>query len=310
MKCSYCNKPASHYRRHSGEYLCKDHFIRSIEKKVYKTIKKSLHPEIKIGLDLAGDKNSLVMTYIIKRITKKYPETKLYGILINEGIPKYSEETLETAKKFLEKVRIPYIYESFEKIYNFKLSDIVTKIKNSDDICTYCEILRERAVDIIGYRLDVEIIFKGYNLNNISSILLRKIIDKKIQSLIAENYIMGTLIPRDYPLRYIPENEITLYAEIKKIPYYKDICPYKRNSIRKEIDKTIEKLAKDKEGILFNIISIQEELKKYSKTEKIRKCNICGFPSKEEVCDFCKVMIHINKRNDIIRINNLLHTKK
>jgi len=284
--------------------------MRSIEKKVYKTIKKSLHPEIKIGLALTGDKNSLVMAYIIKRITKKYPETKLYGILVDEGIPKYREESFEIAKKFLEKIKILYTYESFEEIYGFKLSEIITEINNNDSICTYCEILKERAIDIIGYKLGVEIIFKGYSLNNISSILLRKIIDKEIRNLLAENYIIETLIPREYPLKHIPEGEIALYAEIKKIPYYNGICPFKRNSIREEIDRIVEKLAKNKEGILFNIINIQEEFRKYSKREETKKCNVCGFPSKGEVCNFCRIMTKINKKNNIIRINNLLSTKK
>ena len=40
MKCQYCSKPVIYHRKISNELLCKEHFCKTIENKIRKTIRK------------------------------------------------------------------------------------------------------------------------------------------------------------------------------------------------------------------------------------------------------------------------------
>ena len=62
MKCSKCGNPKVIYKREqSGQLLCKDCFIESIEKKAIKTIKKEklLDKGDKVLVALSGQRNHL-----------------------------------------------------------------------------------------------------------------------------------------------------------------------------------------------------------------------------------------------------------
>ena len=41
MKCSFCSKKSIYHRKNEGHYYCEDHFTKSIEKKVRKTIREN-----------------------------------------------------------------------------------------------------------------------------------------------------------------------------------------------------------------------------------------------------------------------------
>ena len=88
MQCSKCgNHNVIIKKEQSGQLLCKDCFIESIEKKVIKTIKKEhlLDKGDKVLVALSGGKDSAALSIYLKQkfIRDRLPE--IVGLAINKG---------------------------------------------------------------------------------------------------------------------------------------------------------------------------------------------------------------------------------
>lgn len=305
MKCTYCDKKAIYYRRYSGEYLCKKHFLVSIENKARKTIREKLRPDVKIGLAISGGKDSLSMLHIIKRITKKYPETRLFGIIVDEGIPGYRDNSIKVAVKTFEELEINYEIGSIEEFYGFKLSDIIDE-KNKSMACTYCGVFRRRIMDILSRKNDIDYLFTGHNASDFAQTVLLNVIQGNLKHLTSELIPIDRMVPRVYPLKYILEKEITLYAYLRKIGYYDKPCPFTRFSLRNDIRNFLTQLERQRPGITYNIVRLGDKLKKMGNKKYILKpCKLCGFPTTREVCKVCELLIKLGRKDNIIQIDTI-----
>ena len=65
MKCNYCSNEAVYHRKISNEFVCKTHFIKTVEKKIRKTVRKfsMFSPKDKVVVGLSGGKDSLVLLF-------------------------------------------------------------------------------------------------------------------------------------------------------------------------------------------------------------------------------------------------------
>ena len=305
MKCTYCDKEAIYYRKYSGEYLCKKHFIKSIEDKVRRNIRSILRPDIRIGLAVSGGKDSLSMAYIIKKITSSYSTTELLGIIVDEGIPGYRDNSIKAAVKTLEKLDIGYEIGSIEEYYDFKLVDIINE-ENRSTACTYCGVFRRRILDILSRKNNVDYLFTGHNASDFAQTVLLNVIQGNLKYLTSELKPNDITIPRIYPLRYILEKEVTLYAYLRKIEYYDKPCPFTRFSLRNDIRNFLTHLEKQRPGITYNIVRLGDKLKKMGHERYILKpCKLCGFPTTREICKVCELLKKIGKDENIIRLEDI-----
>ena len=71
--CSKCKNHAVIFIRYNGTHLCKEHFIKYLEKRVKKEINKQgkLENNTKIGIAVSGGKDSIVALHLIKKFFLK-----------------------------------------------------------------------------------------------------------------------------------------------------------------------------------------------------------------------------------------------
>ena len=135
--CSYCRKNALViHRKYSGEFLCKECFVRSIEKNIYKTISKyeMLKPRDKIVVALSGGKDSITLLYnLIKIQEKNYQSKSIIALTIDEGIENYRKNSIQNASTFCKNYGITHKIISFREKIGKTLNEIVSQKKNSDD---------------------------------------------------------------------------------------------------------------------------------------------------------------------------------
>lgn len=294
MKCSFCSKKSVYNRKYSGKNLCKKHFLNSIEKKVKKTIKQYLGPRKRIGLAVSGGKDSLSMAFIIKKILDRHPYTEVIALIVNEGLPGYRDESINRAVSLLEKIDIPYIIGSLKDLYSFQLVEIINE-KNRNISCTYCGVFRRRILEIMCKKADVDILFTGHNASDIAQTIFLNIVQGNLKNLIHRPPLIESATPRVYPLKYILESEVTLYAYLRKIDYYDKPCPFTRYSLRNDIRNFLSYLEQKRPGITYNIVRLGEKLKNLT-TEEVtfKKCKKCGFPTTREECKVCEILATLN----------------
>ena len=314
-KCSYCNNSIVIQRRYSGENLCPTCFEKNIEKNIYKTVSKykMLKPNDKIVVAISGGKDSCALLYNLSMIQKKrYRPTPIIALTIDEGIKDYRENSVKNAIDFCKELNIEHHIISFKERVGFTLDEIINikrKLPDYKYACNYCAVIRRRLLNDKAKELGGTILAMGHNLTDIAETFLMNILYKRFH-LIANQYLFKEQVSRMSqfylkkitPLMRIPEEEIFLYANIKKFQYYPSHCPYREKDpiIRKRVLDFIQECKKTSSEIEFNLLSGFLELSSilYNHSEEIeyRTCKSCGYPSTNEVyCSYCSYILEFNR---------------
>lgn len=309
-KCSHCSNEIVIERRYSGENLCPDCFQKNIEKIIYKTISKykMLKPKDKIVVALSGGKDSIALLYNLDNIQKKTRDSEpIIALTVDEGIEEYRENSLKKAKKFCKKYDIEHKIISFKEKIGYTLDEIISIKKETPDYkyaCNYCATIRRRLLNDGAKELGASILAIGHNLTDFAETYLMNILYKRL-NLIANQYffkeqndkINKFFIKKILPLIRIPEEEIFLYANIKKFDYYPSHCPYREKDpiIRKRVLDFIQECKKYSPEIEFNLLNgfleLSETLYNHIEKENHNSCQICGYPcGNTNICIYCSYL--------------------
>ncbi|MCF2139001.1 MAG: adenine nucleotide alpha hydrolase family protein [Candidatus Lokiarchaeota archaeon] len=320
MHCNYCDNSAVYHRRISNEYVCKQHFIKTIEKKILKTVRKyrmfSANDKLVVGI--SGGKDSLVVLYNVLQIQKhRQSRSDIHAILIDEGIKGYREESLAIAEEFCHKWNVPLHIVKFQEEFGATLDECIKNIKNlSVNACTICGTVRRRLLNAKARELGADYLVIGHNLDDQAETLLQNILRNDLTRIIQhppwgnKKDETGIFIPRVKPLMEIPESEITLYCYYKGFPIQTTPCPYVEPYfiLRKNVQTFLNQLEKQSAEIKYNLIrfhenaikmafhsNIDEDSYVLTNTSKdldsnpIHFCRICKEPSgpSRDLCYYC-----------------------
>jgi len=308
--CTLCNKKDAVYmRRYSGERLCKKCFKDSIEDKVRTTISKykMLEPDDKIAVAVSGGKDSLSLLHILADIEKTFPQTSICAITVDEGIKGYRDEALKFAAKNCQELGIKNKAVSFKEMYKITLDELADIIRSKEkgelSPCSYCGVLRRRALNIAARQTGVNKLATAHNLDDETQTILLNIIHGDVIRIARVKPVLDRehtkLIQRVKPFCEMPEKEIAFYAYLKKIEFQSIPCPYAqtalRNDIRKMLNTMEEKHAGTKFAIFRSIERIRPALETSAEKEKLQDCKLCGEPTTSEVCKPCQMLqkLHI-----------------
>ena len=302
--CSKCGRKAVFHRKYEGLYLCERHFVRSIEDKVRRTIRKygMVRRGDRIAFALSGGKDSSAVLYVMKKIFGKRKDLEFFAISIDEGIPGYRDESLKIARKLCESLGVEHHIFSFREEFGKTLTEKVKEIKKSEGwegtACTYCGLARRWLLNRKARELGANKICFGMNL------------DDEIQGIMMD-YIRGDLVrlarmggeavvshklfvPRIKPFREIPEKEIGLYAILSGLEVQEDECPFLEGP-RFRVRDFLNDLEAESPGIKFSVLKTFEKLLPHVrgivKREgvKLTRCAKCGEPSSQRICKTCEL---------------------
>ncbi|MFX1498735.1 MAG: ATP-binding protein [Promethearchaeota archaeon] len=309
LNCSFCDKIAITIRKHSGQSLCSDCFLTSIEKIIANTISKynMLKPRDQIIIALSGGKDSITLLYNLIKIQKKiYIPRSLIALTIDEGIEGYRENTIGIAKNFCKKYGIEHKIVSFKERFGMTLDDIVKKKKKSTNhkyACNYCATIRRRLLNDVAKELGADILALGHNLTDICETFLMNILYKRI-NLIGSQFpykeeseeIRNYYIKKVSPLMRLPEEEISLYTRLNQFETYNSHCPYRKKDpiLRRRVLDFIQSCKVYSPEIEFNLFNGFSELSNiiyhYYGKQKHKLCKICGYPSgSAKICSYCSL---------------------
>ena len=271
MPCKQCSEYPVYQGQHH-EPLCKNHYIKYFEKKVFKTISKyqMLENGDKVAVALSGGKDSSVLLYLLNKFREQYQGFELSAVLIDEGIPNYREITKRDAQKFCKQLGIPLQIITFKQEIGKKLHQL-TQGKNP---CATCGVLRRYFLNKGARNLHASKIATGHNADDEAQSIWMNAIKGNLEFSAKLGPITGMIahekfVKRIKPLYFMLEKEVLIYAKLKNLPVTFVECPNTKMSFRNEMGRILNELEAKypgtKQSILNSFLEILPALKMHYK---------------------------------------------
>ncbi len=303
VKCEKCKKNAIIYLAYGKHNLCIDHFNDFFENRFKKTIRqfKLFSQKDYLGVATSGGKDSMVLLYLINKIFRE-KRIDFCAIFVDEGTDNYSNNTFKIVNDFCKKNKIKLIYSSHKKEFGISTQEIGEKYDRKEGtVCTYCGVLRRKTLNRLSNKEKVTKLLTGHNLDDECQTVLMNLLDNDTIRFFRTGPISGVIDlefakPRIKPFYLTPEKEIAAYALYNNIPFYDCNCPFyrtaKRNHFRHFLNETEVIHPGSKFSLIKSFLKIKEvtNFKDFVKTEKIKKCKLCGEDSSQEICKACQLI--------------------
>ena len=288
----------------AGQKLCKKHFTEYFEDKVHKTITKFdlIGKKENLGVAVSGGKDSLTLSFILNKLSKRNPKIKIEAIAIDEGIKNYRDKSLITAKEFCNKHNIKLNIYSFKEEFGMPLDNML-KILDVKP-CTICGIFRRYLLNKKSKELRLTKLATGHNLDDECQSIMMNQFKNNIHlsarlgpnSGVKENKQM---VQRIKPLYLCAEKEVTTYAFINNILDEFNECSNITKSYRAQIRDMLNdleaKFSGTKYAIVNSFLQILPDLKERFKEAQVNYCKECNEPASKDKCNACKYVEKLEK---------------
>jgi uncharacterized protein (TIGR00269 family) len=308
-RCLLCGKRAAVLLPYGPQRFCEYHFMRLVEKRVKRTVRhhKLIKPRERIAIALSGGKDSTFLFHIIHKFFCHSNE--LIAILVDEGIKGYRDKALRVAKKNCKALGVDHRYVSFKEIFGMtmkRIASFLTKKENMSKYgspCTFCGVLRRRALNIAAKQELADKLATGHNLDDEVQSILMNIFDNDLEKYVRLGPKTGIVriekfVPRIKPIVEIPEREVILYDTFAGIEYYGgECCPFSSYAKRNEFRVMVEQFEQRFPGTRYSIYrfflrSRELMLPAVLRTEdsRVRACKRCGEPTRADMCRVCQLL--------------------
>ncbi len=251
----------------------------------------------KIIVALSGGKDSTVVAYLLHKFGYN-----IEGVHIDLKIGKYSDDCLKKVQELCSDLEIKLHLFDMKKEMGSGMCYLRTAIqsehikqkKGQIKNCAICGVIKKWILNKVVRKLDADYIATGHNLDDEAQTFLMNVLKGSIElsansGVRTKNIGDKKFIPRIKPLFYIAEEDIKTYSKKMKLPVHYEKCPCAIDSYRIQIRNFLEKVpTKKKENIIRNSENILKKVEK--KSSGLRYCEMCGEPSRGNICKKCQLM--------------------
>jgi uncharacterized protein (TIGR00269 family) len=299
--CSKCGNPAIYFRRYTSEQLCGSCLVQTTLDRVRRTINrhKMLQENDRIAVAVSGGKDSAALLHILQKIESVFPKSEIVPIIIDEGILGYRDKALKTAQELTRALNLNLEVFSFRKLFDFSLDEIVQR-RPTDSVgaCSYCGVLRRRALNIAAQEVGATVIATGHNLDDEAQTVLMNLLRgdsaRISRANVPRGQSMGGFVSRVKPLAELTERDIVVYSHYLELPYHDVPCPYADEAYRNDVRAFLNEMEYRRPGTLLAVLRSSEAMTmafRNTPTElQLFSCEICDNPSTTRVCKVCEML--------------------
>jgi len=212
--CSTCRRRAVVYQPYSGLHLCRTHFIADFEAKAKRAIRS--HRWIvtgdRIGIFLESGVRGNALLYFLWRLAGYRRDLALFAITIDEGRGDCREPAAPPDPSM--STGIGRIHVSFRDMFGVTMDEVV-RLRGEPAAGTCRDILRNRCLATVAREHGITKIALGSTLDDEAVAVLLAMVRGEAERLLWHPAGFEGDVPRISPFRYIPAEEVALYATLQ-----------------------------------------------------------------------------------------------
>jgi len=250
----------------------------------------------RVAVAVSGGKDSLNLLQILADIEEKFPRAELIAVSIDDGVEGYREEALRLARDECRRLGVEHLVLSFKGLFGLTMDEIVGRTAEGGlTPCSYCGVLRRRALNEAAGRVDADRLATAHNLDDMAQTALLNMMRGDLKRLAgmhpAGNELRG-FVRRVKPFCEVPERESTLYAYLRGAQFQSLPCPYAGEAMRNDIRQFLNRMEVKRPGTKFIVyrtaLNILAEIRGYAEAGGL--CRVCGEPTRGDMCRVCQLL--------------------
>ncbi len=317
MKCRVCSgRIVIELRQHNAAF-CAEHFMAFCRRQVERAIDKfsMFEPGDRVLVAVSGGKDSLALWDILVELGYAAD-----GLVIGLGIDDYSEQSTAFARDFADQRGLTLHYHSLQDEHGFTVPSAAEATKRVP--CSSCGLSKRHIFDSVALDHGYDVVVTGHNLDDEAAVLFGNVSRWQRDYLARQHPVLPAAngFPRKAkPLVRLGEREMAAYCVLNNIDYVVDECPMAAGNKHleyKDLLNTMEVASPGAKHAFYfgfldraaELFSAAVEAKSGRPDENISPCVVCGSPSTNEVCSFCKLVelasrpvpVEIDTRRDML----------
>lgn len=295
--CDLCNRDAVTFVRYNGTHLCAEHFMRYVDRRVKREIRKQIDVERgdKIAVAVSGGKDSMVALKMLSSVFNGLNGVEVHAITIDEGIEGYRPPSVDIVRRFCEQNDVVFHLRSFSELG--VTMDAIAPVSGSSSPCTYCGVFRRMLMNEEARDIGARYLATGHNLDDAAQSIMMNFVRGDVERLARmapHKHVQPGLIPRFMPLREIPEKETLLYALVSGMEFWDGVCPYWEAALRNQYRSIVDDLEDRSPGARFGILSSFDQIRPMlwsnMPQSNLHPCPRCGEPTVGDSCKSCQLL--------------------
>jgi len=312
--CDACDRPAVVEQAYSGRILCGKHLAKSVRKKISKELRQQLPLEkgrhTTILVAISGGKDSAVLLDVLVDLLGQRSDVTLVAGTVDEGIEGYRPPSIVCAASLCERLGVQHEVVTYPELTFIEMDEVVQRLPSiiaSDDdaprmACSYCGVFRRQGINHLAQRVGADVVALGHNLDDMAQTVLMNMVNADIDRTLRLAPHTATpvdgLPPRIVPLRWVPEQEVHLYAVHRDLPLHHEECPNARGALRWRHREMVANMEADVPGTRHGLLRMADHIKglrdqvvslggEEAQASPPTPCPRCGSPSSGEQCKAC-----------------------
>jgi len=297
-RCVKCGGEAAVGMDYANVHFCRECFKEFFEKKVRSTVLKyaMIKPDDRVLVAVSGGKDSSSLLFALRKV---FPDLKIEALHINLGIKGYSEESEQKVYELVNSVKTNLILFDLEKELGISIEDFKNTLYRRK-ICSPCGVVKRYLINKIAYEKGFTKVATAHTLDDTAALLFNGYLHGDADGLVRLKPVLPSthtkFVAKIKPLWEITDRECLVYAHFCNLPYIMKSCPLGGETTKmRERKEMISELSTKIRG--FKHILLQSHTKRILplleasvKMQPLIECELCGMPSSERICAFCKRM--------------------